>query len=135
MPLLTTGNDISTIPGSMITVAAMNAAQITLRKQEEEGSVSNVATDGNGVTRFTLTLDPGRVFAQYTALPVEPTRLCAHHQRGGSGRSHHRRKPYRCDHRGAGQIAPLREGTRLVVSQRRHLHPGAQRVTATLPPS
>ncbi len=73
VPLLTTGNDIGAIPGSMITVAAMNAAQITLRKQEEEGSVSNVATDGNGVTRFTLTLDPGSVFAQYTALPVEPT--------------------------------------------------------------
>ncbi len=73
IPLLTTGNDIGAIPGSLITVAAMNAAQVTLRKQNEEGTVSKVVTDVNGVTRFLLTLDPATVFAQYTLLPVEPT--------------------------------------------------------------
>jgi hypothetical protein len=72
VPLLTTGNDIGALPGSMTTVAAMNAEKMTLRKQEEEGTVSNVTTDANGVTRFVLTLAVNSVFAQYTALPVEP---------------------------------------------------------------
>ncbi len=72
-PLLTNGNDVGTLPGSMTTVAAMNAQQITLRKQAEEGTPSNVTTDSNGVTRFVLTLASNSVFAQYTALPVEPT--------------------------------------------------------------
>jgi hypothetical protein len=73
VPLLTTGNDVGAIPGSMVTVAAMNAAQITLRKQNEEGTVSNVITDSGGVIRFLLTLPTSTVFARYTALPVEPT--------------------------------------------------------------
>jgi hypothetical protein len=72
VPLLTTGNDVGAIPGSMITVAAMNAEKMTLRKQEEEGTVSNVITDANGVTRFLLTVASNSVFATYTALPVEP---------------------------------------------------------------
>jgi hypothetical protein len=72
IPLLTTGNDIGAIPGSMITVAAMNAEKLTLRKQSEEGTVSSVATDSNGVTRFTLTVAPSSVFAAYTALLIEP---------------------------------------------------------------
>jgi len=73
VPLLSSGNDVGKIPGSMTTVAAMNAAQVTLRKQEEEGTVSNVSTNTNNVTTFTLTLPASSVFAQYTALPVEPT--------------------------------------------------------------
>jgi hypothetical protein len=71
--LLTTGNDVSPVPpGSMVIKAAMNAAQVTLRKQEETGTVSNVSTNTNNVTTFTLTLASNSVFAQYTALPVEP---------------------------------------------------------------
>lgn len=73
IPLVTTGNDVgSDVPGSMTTVAAMEAQQVTLRKQPEEGTPSNVATDAYGVTRFTLTVPASSVFAQYTALPVEP---------------------------------------------------------------
>jgi hypothetical protein len=49
------------------------AQRVTLRKQQEDGTPSSVITDSNGVTRFVLTLDPSTVFAQYTALPVEPT--------------------------------------------------------------
>jgi hypothetical protein len=73
VPLLTTGNDIGALPGSMTTVAAMNAEKITLRKQAEEGTVSHVTTDPNNVTRFVLTPAANSIFAQYTALPVEPT--------------------------------------------------------------
>ena len=73
VPLLTTGNDIGAVPGSMTTVAAMNAEKMTLRKQDEEGTVSGVSTDANGVTHFVLTLAANSVFAQYTAKPVEPT--------------------------------------------------------------
>ncbi len=72
IPLVTTGNDVGAVPGSLITVAAMRAQQVTLRKQQEDGTSSNVSTDSNGVTSFVLTLDPSTVFAQYTALPVEP---------------------------------------------------------------
>jgi hypothetical protein len=72
IPLVTAGNDVGAVPGSLITAAAMSAQQITLRKQQESGTPSLVTTDANGVTRFTLALDPGSVFAQYTALPVEP---------------------------------------------------------------
>jgi hypothetical protein len=73
VPLVTSGNDIGKIPGSLATIAAMNAQQITLRKQDEQGSVSNVATDTNGVTRFLLTLPANGVFATYTLLPIEPS--------------------------------------------------------------
>jgi len=72
IPLLVSGNDVGAIPGSKITVAAMDATKLTLSQQDEEGTVGNVTTDANGVTRFTLTLDPSSVFAQYTALPIEP---------------------------------------------------------------
>lgn len=73
LPLTTTGNDVGPVPGSLITVAAMNAQRVTLRKQQEDGTPSSVVTNSNGVTTFILTLDPSTVFAQYTALPVEPT--------------------------------------------------------------
>jgi hypothetical protein len=45
---------------------------LTLRKQNEEGTVSSVSTNTNGVTSFVLTLAANSVFATYTALPVEP---------------------------------------------------------------
>jgi len=77
IPLLTTGNDIGAIPGSMTTVAAMDAQQLTLRKQDEAGSVSNVTTAANGVTTFTLTPATNSVFATYvmtaTASTTAPT--------------------------------------------------------------
>jgi hypothetical protein len=74
MPLVTTGNDVgSDVAGSMTTVAAMEAQQVTLRKQPEEGTPSNVATDAYGVTRFALAVPASSVFAQYTALPTEPS--------------------------------------------------------------
>jgi hypothetical protein len=73
VPLLTSGNDVGAIPGSMTTVAAMNAEKMTLRKQEEEGTVSNVSTASSGVTSFQLTLAASSIFAQYTADPTAIT--------------------------------------------------------------
>lgn len=74
IPLVISGNDVGDdVAGSMTTVAAMAAQQITLRKQAEEGTPSDLATDANGVTTFTLAVPTTSVFAQYTAVPNEPS--------------------------------------------------------------